>query len=337
VTIKSVAQEAGVSIQTVSRVINDRPDVADATRQRVLEVIDRLGYRPSNIARSMVQGRSCTLAVVGYGLEYFGPSRILSGIETQANEMGYSLLLSLMRQPEGDVIQVIQDLLAHHVDGIIWGVPEIGLKQNWMEGELARIDVPMVFLDTPPHTGLSVVNIDNRRGGRLATRHLIRRRYREIGLVAGPDNWWAWAAGQRELGWQDALREAGLTIQDSLVVRGDWTAASGERGLKQLLEQHATVDAVFASNDQMALGVLKAAREMELRVPEDLAVVGYDDVPEAAYFCPPLTTVRQDLQEMGRSAVTELGRLIDAGTLPREKSQRVDVMLQPELVVREST
>ena len=338
VTIKQVAEEAGVSVQTVSRVINDRPDVAATTRQRILEIIDRLGYQPSHIARSLIQGHSCTLGLVGYGLEYFGPSRILSGLERAANELGYSLLLSLMRDPAPDGPQITRDMLSHHVDGIIWMIPETDTNRSWKTEELARFALPMVFLDTPPARDLSVVNIDNRTGGRLATRHLIEFGYRQIGLISGPDDWWSWAARQRELGWRDALQEAGLRAQDSLIVKGDWSAASGERGLLRLREQHPHIDAVFACNDQMALGALKAARELGLQVPQDFALVGYDDIPEAAYFCPPLTTIRQDLHELGRCAVRELGRLIDGYAQDEEANvQPASVLLQPELIVRAST
>ncbi|NIO69659.1 MAG: substrate-binding domain-containing protein, partial [Anaerolineae bacterium] len=309
VTIKQVAKEAGVSTQTVSRVINHRPDVAPETRRRVLQVIDRLGYRPSNIARSLIQGRSYTLGVVGYGLEYFGPSRTLSGIERQANELGYSLLLSLIRQPEkNDVEQILRELLSRYVDGIVWAVPEIGNNRDWTQQEIPQLSVPIVFLSTQPRPNQSVVAVDNRSGGRMATKHLLDQGYQNIGLITGPLDWWE--ARQRQLGWQDALQE--VTTEDNLVVKGDWTAESGERGLRQLLEQRPDMDAVFVCNDQMALGALQTARQMGVRVPEDLALVGFDDIPESAYFYPPLSTVRQDMVELGRRAVRELGRMIEA-------------------------
>ncbi len=335
VTMRQVAEEAGVSIQTVSRVINDRPDVAPETRQQVLDIINRLGYRPSNIARSLIQGRSCTLGVVGYGLEYFGPSRVLVGIEHQASAMGYSLLLSLLRQPENGDVRVLHDMLAHHVDGIIWAVPEIGHNRNWVSEEIPGFAVPIVFLDMQSRPDLSIVNVDNRIGGRLATKHILDQGYRHIGLITGPQDWWA--ARQRERGWRDALEEAGLRADDNLIVEGNWSAASGEKGLLQLLQQSPEMEAVFACNDQMALGALKAARKNGLNVPEDLAVVGLDDIPEAAFFCPPLTTVRQDLDELGRSAVQELGRLIEASQQNDVDAEPETIWLQPELVIRESS
>jgi LacI family transcriptional regulator len=334
VTIKQVAKEAGVSTQTVSRVINHRPDVASETRRRVLQVIDRLEYRPSHIARSLIQGRSCTLGALGYGLEYFGPSRTLSGIEQQANELGYSLLLSLIRQPErDDVEQVLRDMLSRYVDGIVWAVPEIGNNRDWIHQEIPQLSAPIVFLSTQPRPKQSVVAVDNRSGGRMATQHLLDQGYQNIGLITGPLDWWE--ARQRQLGWQDALKE--VTIENSRVVEGDWTAESGEQGLRQLLEQCPDIDAVFVCNDQMALGALQAARQMGVRVPEDLALVGFDDIPESAYFCPPLSTVRQDMIELGRRAVRELGRMIEVSQQGGAVVEPKAILLQPQLIIRESS
>jgi LacI family transcriptional regulator len=335
VTIRDVAAAAGVSRQTVSRVLNDKPDVAKETRRRVLDVIDRLDYRPSSIARSLTQGRSYTLGVVSYGVQYFGPSQTLVGIERQANEMGYTLHLRLVQQPAKSGVQILHDMLSYHVDGIIWAVSEIGNNRDWAEREICNLNVPVVFLDMRPCPNLSVVNIDNRRGGYLATKHLLDQGYQRIGLVTGPLEWWS--AQQRKAGWQDALEEAGRLVADSLVVEGTWSAASGERGLRRLLQQHPDVDAVFACNDQMALGALKTTREMSLQVPEDLAIVGFDDVPEAPFFSPPLSTVRQNLDELGRCAVQELGRLIEAKQQERTDIEAKILLLQPELIVRESS
>ena len=335
VTIRDVAAAAGVSRQTVSRVLNDRPDVAKETRQRVLDVIDRLDYRPSSLARSLTQGRSYTLGVVSYGVQYFGPSQTLAGIEHQANEMGYTLHLSLVQEPAESGVPLLHDMLSYHVDGIIWAVSEIGNNRDWAEREICNLNVPVVFLDMRPCPNLSVVNIDNRSGGYLATKHLLDQRYQRIGLITGPLDWWS--AQQRKSGWQDALEEAGRLVEETLIVEGTWSATSGERGLRRLLEQRPDVDAVFACNDQMALGALKTTREMSLQVPEDLGLVGYDDVPEAPFFSPPLSTVRQDLDELGRCAVQELGRLIEAKLQEQTDTEPETILLQPELIVRESS
>jgi LacI family transcriptional regulator len=334
-TIRDVAAAAGVSRQTVSRVLNDKPDVAKQTRQRVLEVIQELGYRPSSIARSLTQGRSCTLGIVSYGVQYFGPSHTLAGIEHQANEMGYRLHLSLVRHPSDSGVRILHDLLSYHVDGIIWAVSEIGNNRDWAEQEICQLGVPVVFLDMRPCPNLSVVNIDNRQGGYIATKHLLDQGHESVGLITGPLDWWS--AQQRKAGWQAALVEAGRPVEDSLVVEGRWSAASGERGLHRLLEQRPAVTALFACNDQMALGALKALRQLGRRVPEDLAVVGFDDAPEAAFFCPPLSTMRQDLNELGRASIRELGRLIEAKLQDDDQVEPRTILLQPELVVRESS
>ena len=335
VTIRDVAAAAEVSRQTVSRVLNDKPDVAKETRERILRVIEELGYRPSSLARSLTQGRSHTLGVVSYGVQYFGPSHTLVGIEHQANDMGYTLHLSLVREPKMSGVEILHDMLSYHVDGIIWAVSDIGNNRDWTEQEICNLNVPVVFLDTRPCPNLSVVNIDNRRGGYLATKHLLDQGSQRIGLITGPLDWWS--AQQRKAGWQDAIEEAGRPVEETLLVEGTWSAASGERGLRRLLEQHPKVDAVFACNDQMALGALKATRELALQVPEDLALVGYDDVPEAPFFSPPLSTVRQDLDELGRCAVRELGRLIDARQEELADVERRTILLQPELIVRASS
>lgn len=336
-TIKQVAQEAGVSTQTVSRVINHRPDVAPETRRRVQQVIDRLGYRPSYIARSLIQGRSCTLGVAGYGLDYYGPSRTLSGVEKQANELGFALLLSLMRHPApGDdtAERLLHEMLARHVDGIIWAVPDIGNNRDWIEKEVLRSAVPIVFLTMEPRPYVSVVAIDNRSGGRIATQHLLAQGYQNIGHITGPLDWWE--ARQRRLGWQDALEQAGQRIEDNRVIKGNWSAESGTQGLLRLLEQRPDVDAVFFGNDQMALGGLRAAHRLGLNVPGDLAVVGFDDIPESAFFHPPLTTVRQPIFDLGSFAVKELNRLIEAHQRGDADAEPRSISLQPELIVRES-
>ncbi|MCJ7621707.1 MAG: substrate-binding domain-containing protein [Anaerolineae bacterium] len=300
------------------------------------QIIDRLGYQANNVARSLVQGRSFTLGVVAWGLEYFGPSRTLSGVEQEASDLGYVLLLSLIRQPgNGDVVQLLRDVLARQVDGIVWAVPEIGSNRDWIRKESSRLPVPVVFLSMQPQPNLSVVAIDNRIAGRMATRHLLDVGYENVGLITGPLAWWE--ARQRQSGWQDALDEAGIPIERNLVVEGDWEAASGERGLRRLLEQRPDVEAVFVSNDQMALGALQAARKLGVRVPEDLALVGVDDIPESVYSCPPLSTVRQDMVELGRCAVRELGRTIQATQQGQALVEPKTILLEPELIIRESS
>ncbi|MBI1882554.1 MAG: LacI family DNA-binding transcriptional regulator [Chloroflexi bacterium] len=222
------------------------------------------------------------------------------------------------------------------VDGIIWAVPEIGANLTWLQDRMPHFDVPLIFTGMDPHSNVPFVSIDNRSGGRLATEHLLAQGYRHIGLITGPMTWGV--ARQRQLGWQDALGAAGLTWTDRHMVEGDWSAASGESGLHQLLTQYPALEAVFACNDQMALGVLRAAQQLGRRVPQDLAVVGFDNIPEAAYFWSPLTTVRNPLRELGALAVQELQRMIEARQQEEEVSlPPTAILLQPELFVRESS
>jgi LacI family transcriptional regulator len=340
VTIKDVAKAAGVSTQTVSRVLNNRPDVAPETFERVQKIIEQLDYVPNVLVRSLFQGRSYTLGVIAYGLEYFGPSRTLTGIEEQADELGYSIFLSLLHEPEpGDTEQLLKSLLARQVDGIIWAVPEYGDNRAWAQDKSLDFPVPMIFVRgmTKP-TFLPIVGIDNRAIGYLATEHLLAGGARLIGIITGPLSWWE--ARERQRGWQEALAAHGLTADERLITEGDWNAPSGEQGLHQLLAQNPDLDAVFASNDQMALGVLYAAHRLGRPVPEELSVVGVDNLPESAHFWPPLTTVRQRLQEIGAQAVLELDQMIQTAERPQQDQDKVVpkvTLLQPELIIRESS
>jgi DNA-binding LacI/PurR family transcriptional regulator len=336
VTIKQVAQEAGVSTQTVSRVINDRPDVAPETRRRVLEVIKHLGYQPSAVARSLIRRRSYALGVVTAGLKYIGPSRTLSGIAEQAEAMGYSLLLKDLPQFDMDEVEpILNALLARQVDGVIWAVAEVGDNRDWLQDRLPSLPVPIIFLTMHHQAGLSVVAVDNHMGGRLATEHLLEQGYRHIGHVAGPLDWWE--ARQRKAGWLDALADAGVLVSGQHWTEGNWSSKSGERAIHQLLDQYPEMDAVFVANDQMALGVAHVACRRGLKIPEDLAFVGFDGIPEAAFFWPPLTTVWQDQHHLGRLAVEHLIRLVEASREPGGVYEPEAIWLEPRLVVRESS
>jgi LacI family transcriptional regulator len=336
VTISQVAREAGVSSQTVSRVINNRQEITPATRQHVQDVIKRLGYQPNAIARSLSQRRSHTLGVVASGLEYYGPSHSLIGVEQGANQQGFSILLNLLHQPENEnVEQIVNGLISRQVEGIIWAVPEIGNNRAWFREIVHQLGIPVIFLNTQSNETLHVVEVNNRNGGYMATKHLLERGYRKIGLIAGPLTWWA--ASERCQGWQDALTAEGVPFSDSQVVEGNWSAESGEQGLQELLEKFPDVQAVFACNDQMALGLMRAARRLGKRIPEDLAVVGFDDIPESAFYYPPLTTIRQDLYELGHVAVQTFVRIREAEQRGESNTPAQTVWLQPQLVVREST
>lgn len=336
VTIRDVAATAGVSPQTVSRVLNNRPDVAAETRQHIRKVIEELEYQPSAVARSLSQPHSFALGVVIAGLQYAGPSRTLNGITEQAERMGYVLLLKeLPRFDYQDLQPTLKSLLARHIDGIIWAVSEVADNRAWLDNHLASLPVPAVFITMQPRPGLAVVAIDNYAGGRMATEHLLAQGYQHIGHISGPLAWWE--ARQRRAGWQDALLAAGVQPTDLHAEEGDWSSASGEKASGRLLASHPETDALFVGNDQMALGVLQMAGRQGIRVPQDLALIGFDGLPETAHYCPPLTTVYQDLRALGSTAVQDLVWAIGAASQDRPAFEPKAIYIRPELIVRESS
>jgi len=336
ITIKHVAQEAGVSTQTVSRVINNRPDVSPETRQRILEIIDQLGYQPSELARSLIHRRSFTLGIVTAGLKYIGPSRTLSGITREADQLGYGLLLKELESfSANNVHPLLQWFQAHHVDGILWAAPEIGDNRNWLEDLLSEINIPIIFLTMEKREDVPIVTIDNYWGGKLATEHLIRLGRMKIGHISGPLDWWE--ACQRKRAWEDALSEAGHPSGERMWVEGNWSSKSGKLATGELLNKFPEMDALFVGNDQMALSVLQTATERGIKVPDDLAVIGFDGIPESEFYSPPLSTVYQNQDELGRTAVQELVRLVDEKLQGEEAIQPGQISLKPELIVREST
>jgi LacI family transcriptional regulator len=339
-TIREVAQAAGVSTQTVSRVLNNRPDVAPGTFERVQKVIDHTGYAPNMLARSLTQGRSHNLGVVAYGIDYFGPSSVLTGIEQQAAELGYSISLNLIHAPEtDDVARLLANLVSRQVDGIIWAIPQMGNNRAWSRAWPPGFQVPVALVGgTDEPTALPSIAIDNRAIGRLATEHLLAGGARHVGIITGPLTWWE--AQQRQIAWSETLRAHGLAADEHLVAVGDWAANSGEDGLVALLEREPELDAVFASNDQMALGAMHACHRLGLRIPEDISVVGVDNIAEASHFWPSLTTVHQPLRDAGALAVREIHGSIDRARDARRPPGTAIIeatLLEPELIVRASS
>jgi DNA-binding LacI/PurR family transcriptional regulator len=335
VTIKDVAQAAGVSTQTVSRVMNKFSYVSDETRQRVETVVRQLGYNPSTLARSLSQQRSYTLGVVTFGLEHIGPSRTLNGVADKADELGYMLLMKeLDNFTENGFGEVIDSLLARQVDGVIWVAPEIGNNHAWVEERMANILVPVLFLAMRPRKDILSVATDNFQGAVLAIRHLLECGRTRIGHISGPLNWWE--AQERKRGWSETLAAAGFEATERHCAEGNWSPSSGERAFSQLLEKFPDMDAVFVANDQMALSVLRESCRHGIKVPEDLAVVGFDNIPESAYFYPSLTTIYQNLQLLGEQAVQNIVEVIQA----RQENQPFVAQakfIQPTLVIRESS
>jgi LacI family transcriptional regulator len=336
VTLKDVARLAGVSPKTVSRVVNNQGEISEETRTRVQAAIVELGYRPNILARSLVNQRTNTIAVVASGIEYYGPSHTILGIEKQAEEFGYSVFLRLLPHPDDtNVEHVLDELVARRVDGIIWAVPEIGDNRRWITPNHVEQLPPIVFLSMSTRPDLSTVAVDNLAGAKLVVQHLIEQGRRRIGIITGPMTWWE--ARERVEGWREALAEATLNPDDALIAYGDWSPSSGERGMETLLARALRLDALFASNDQMALGALGVLHRAGLHVPGTLALAGFDNIPEAASFFPPLTTVYQPVIEVGRVAVQQLHARIEGERLHQDGQAPAATRLTPTLIVRAST
>ena len=330
VTIREIARMCGVSVQTVSRVINRRPDVSPETRAAVEAAIAQVGFQPSAVARSLVQRRSYTLGVIAAGLRYFGVAQTLNGITEESEAQGYALLLKEI--PNGDLdglMPIVEFLMAHRVEGIIFAAPDLGENLSELRARLPMAAPPMVFLKSEPSRAFTTILIDNYGGSRAATAHLAALGRRRIAHLAGPLAWHE--ARDRHQGWQDAVHHA--RVEAGPVMEGDWSSASGAAAFAGILEQDPTIDAVFAANDQMALGALHTMNARGIAVPDQIAVVGFDGLDEGEFFSPSLTTVRQPLRELGHLAVREI--LSTVGDPSARRPVR-SLTLATELVYRES-
>jgi len=335
ITIKDVAQTAGVSTQTVSRVMNKFSYVSDETRQKVEEVVEQLGYRPSTLARSLSQQRSYTLGVVTFGLKYIGPSRTLNGVADKADKLGYMLLMKELDSLDANRIDdVIDSLLARQVDGVLWVAPEIRDNHVWVDERLGKFPVPFLFIAMKPRNNIASIATDNYQGAVIATKHLLDCGRKKIGHISGPLGWWE--ADERKRAWRETLIAAGHDVSEKHCAEGNWSSASGEQAFCQLLKSFPDMDAIFAGNDQMALSVLREALRRGIRVPEQLTVIGFDNIAESAYFYPALTTISQDLQLLGEQAVQNVVEMIQA----RQENKPViarSQFIKTTLVVRESS
>lgn len=336
VTIYDVANAAGVSRQTVSRVINHRPDVAPETREKVHQVIKDLNYRPNAIAQSLSRQKSYLIGVVSAGLKYIGPSVTLKGIVDRAEELGYGLLLKTVSDfSDHDVMPILQWFQAHQVDGVIWAVPEISENRQWLDHMGIKVDFPILFMAMAEREMVSIVCIDNVGGAKLAVEHLLERGCKHIGHISGPLDWLD--ARQRKQGWAVALTQAGHTVSEDMCAEGNWSSRSGKRAFTALLDQYPQIDGIFVANDQMALSVLQTAFESGISVPKNLKIVGFDGIPESEFFSPSLTTIYQNLEDLGYTAVNGLIHLIENADQIRHETKPIFIRIQPELIIRHST
>ncbi len=323
-----VGRLAGVSHQTVSRVINGSRHVAPATRERVLVAMRELGYRPNSIARALVTGRTQTLGVVNFDTTLYGPASTLFGIERAAREAGYFIIIASVKALDrSSVIEALDRLRLQGVDGILVIVSEQESADALLH---APADVPLVAVEAGPERGVPVVAVDQLAGAMSATRHLLDLGHRTVWHITGPAS--SLESQQRATGWRAVLEAAGAAPPAPLV--GDWSARSGY-DLGRRLSADDCVTAVFVANDQMALGVLRAMHEAGRRIPRDVSVIGFDDIPEAPYFTPPLTTVRQDFGELGSRSLRVLVRAVE--TFKTGEGAPAGSLIAPELVVRAST
>ncbi len=318
-----VARLAGVSHQTVSRVINGAASIRPATKARVEQAIEELGYRPNTAARALVTRRSGIIGIVGTNSALFGPSSIQRSVQEAARAAGYfSSLVPL----EAVTLETLRDALDHLTRQSVEAIVMIAAQEDALDiVHSAHADLPLVVVEGDlSGRGLSV-GVDQIDGARQATAHLIELGHTAIEHVAGPRNWTE--AKGRQTGYEQAMRDAGLTPRDPR--QGDWTPARGYE-IGRELARTKDVSAMFVANDQMAIGVLHALAEAGLSVPRDISVVGFDDIPEAGFLIPALTTIRQDFQAIGR-------RAIDLVMATLEGSSTNVPLLPPELIVRAST
>jgi len=325
-TLRDVAQKAGVSHQTVSRVINGSLDVLPETRALVEAAIAEMGYHPNAIARSMARGQSHTLACISPNLTDFTFASVIEGAEVEARQHKYFMLSSSASDPES-FRELVDELVGHRrVDGLIVINPYADQRFEFIPK-----DFPLVFVGASAHEkNICSVSLDDEKVAYEATRHLLTLGHTNIALVTGPME--EDCSQDRTEGYRRALAEAGIAFDETMVIEGDWTATSGQDALLSFVEQGRVPTAVFAQNDRMAMGVLSAAREAGIKVPAQLAVIGVDDMPLSSYFDPPLTTMRQDIPRIGRDAVRMLLDMIQKKT-----TETCDLKLNAELVVRQST
>lgn len=325
ITIHDVARQSGVSYQTVSRVINNHPSVADATRARVQQAIAQLNYRPSLLAKSLSSRRSGLLGVVAYGTEQYGPSQLVQNVQRSARSHDYEVLLVTLREfQEEAMLEAVARLGQFGVDGLVLLAP---YDAHAVVRRLGT-QVPFILVDATEDVDGTTVSIDQAGGGAIAAEHLIGLGHRAVLHISGPREWSD--AELRYEGYVQTMARCGLAPLPRF--EGDWSPGSGFAAVRRALESGLSFTALTVGNDQMALGAIAALRSAGLGVPGDVSVVGFDDIPEAAYFDPPLTTVAQDFGLLGRKSLEELLRRI-----AEPASRGRHVIFQPQLVLRGST
>ena len=328
ITFKDVAKLAGVSTQTVSRVTNGSQDVAESTRNKVNAAIKQLGYVPNKGAQMLSRAKSTSVGLVTLDMALHGAAMIANGVRMQAHDMSYGVAFSVVSEPNlANTREAIRELMAQQVDSIILNVPLESADAEWLVEQYQHLN--LIFIDVPSNSQVNYVCGDHAEGAKLAAQHLLESGRTDFLLITGPNE--SSASKIRHQSWLAALSDAESKVKYQY--QGNWQAESGYLGVREAVAKQAVFDAVLVASDQMALGVLRALQELQVPVPDKVAVVGFDGIEDSAFFNPPLTTIKQDFTTIGRQAVVLAEKLnansqdallqhhIETALLPRESSQ----------------
>jgi DNA-binding LacI/PurR family transcriptional regulator len=328
VTLDDVARHAGVSYQTVSRVLNQAEQVAEKTRRKVEAAMSELNYVPNRVAQQLAGKQSFTLGLASTDLALHAPSQWASAIKSRAHQLGYHVVISMVEDLQLQSCRAaVNELIAQRVDGILINVPLETTDAQAITQYCG--DLPVLFLDVDPQASLFSILFDPDTGARQGVAHLLALGHRQIALLTGPET--SVSARLRYQGWLHELAAHQLTPLQ--VMEGDWSAASGYQCALTMLNRPKLPTAILVANDQMALGVLRAAHASGVAVPQQLSVVGYDDTQDSAYFQPPLTTIRQDFQLSGRESVNRLVQMLQKNPASYPDS----LLLNTTLIQRQTT
>ncbi|PMM64557.1 LacI family DNA-binding transcriptional regulator [Vibrio splendidus] len=327
VTFKDVAKLAGVSTQTVSRVTNGSQDVAESTRNKVNAAIKQLGYVPNKGAQMLSRAKSTSVGLVTLDMALHGAAMIANGVRMQAHDMSYGVAFSVVSEPNiANTREAIRELMAQQVDSIILNVPLKSADAELLVEQYQHLN--LIFIDVPSNSQVNYVCGDHTEGAKLAAQHLLESGRTDFLLITGPNE--SSASKIRHQSWLAALSDADSKVQYQY--QGNWQAESGYLGVREAVAKQAVFDAVLVASDQMALGALRALQELQIPVPDKVAVVGFDGIDDSAFFNPPLTTIKQDFTTIGRQAVVLAEKLnansqdallqhhIETALLPRESS-----------------
>ena len=328
VSLKDIAARAGVSFQTVSKVLKGKGSVAPETRALIMEAAEQLGYVPNMLARSLVNQQTATIGIVAANFSDFVLAQFVVGAEREAQRQGHCAIIGSLDRDGSDCERYIRLLMERRVDGMLLAAPQ--LEQNERVGELLYGQLPVVSIHHVSGAHFSTIGSDHSQTGFLATQHLLELGHKRIGTITGPQE--RIVTQSRLRGYQRALKAAGIAYDEELVEEADWQVEGGYHATHRLLEYVPDLTALYVHNDTMAIGVLSALHQRGLRVPQDCAVVGCDDIPMAAHTIPPLTTVHIPFYETGEAAVR---LLLDLMAKQAEEPQRI--LLPVSLVRRQSS